>query len=403
MKIVNLYSENVLRLKAVDITPEGPLVLIGGNNGQGKSSTINSMFLALAGRAASKEIARPVRDGAEEAEVRVDLGDLLVTRKWAGDKTSLSVTSKDGAKYSAPQSILDKLRGTDAMADPVEFAQLPAVKQKAILMGLVELPFNPEELDAKRKGLFDQRTDAARELKRLEAQLAGMHPAPAGTPDTEVSLADLLEEHRAASLSNARTRQIRQDVEQNELLVAQLRERLALAEADLVGNRAALAACPPMVELADIQDRIDNAENVNANVRANAARAAVMESRAGAQTTVDSLTAGIAALDKEKADGLAAADFPIKGLGFDEDGVTFNDVPFTQASSAERLRVSTAMCMALNPELRVLYIRDGSLLDDSNLDLIGRMAEANDFQIWVERVGTKDAGAIIIEDGEVVA
>jgi hypothetical protein len=31
------------------------------------------------------------------------------------------------------------------------------------------------------------------------------------------------------------------------------------------------------------------------------------------------------------------------------------------------------------------------------------MAEANDFQIWVERVGTKDAGAIIIEDGEVVA
>jgi hypothetical protein len=157
------------------------------------------------------------------------------------------------------------------------------------------------------------------------------------------------------------------------------------------------------VELADIQDRIDNAENVNANVRAKAARAAVMEARAGAQTAVDSLTAGIAALDKEKADGLAAADFPIKGLAFDEDGVTFNDVPFAQASSAERLRVSTAMCMALNPELRVLYIRDGSLLDDSNLDLIGRMAEANDFQIWVERVGTKDAGAIIIEDGEVVA
>jgi energy-coupling factor transporter ATP-binding protein EcfA2 len=403
MKIVNLYTENVMRLKAVDITPEGPLVLIGGNNGQGKSSTINSMFLALAGRAASKEIARPVRDGAEEAEVRVDLGDLLVTRKWAGDKTSLSVTSKDGAKYSAPQSILDKLRGTDAMADPVEFAQLPAVKQKAILMGLVELPFNPEELDAKRKGLFDRRTDAARELKRLEAQLAGMHPAPAGTPDTEVSLADLLEEHRAAALSNTLARQIRQDVEQAELLVNQLREKLALAEEALVYKRAALASCPAPVELADIQDRIDNAENVNANVRAKAARAAVMEARAGAQTAVDSLTAGIAALDKEKADGLAAADFPIKGLGFDEDGVTFNDVPFAQASSAERLRVSTAMCMALNPELRVLYIRDGSLLDDSNLDLIGRMAEANDFQIWVERVGTKDAGAIIIEDGEVVA
>ncbi len=204
MKIVNLYTENVMRLKAVDITPEGPLVLIGGNNGQGKSSTINSMFLALAGRAASKDIARPVRDGADAAEVRVDLGELLVTRKWAGDKTSLSVTSKDGAKYSAPQSILDKLRGTDAMADPVEFAQLPAVKQKAILMGLVELPFDPEDMDTRRKFLFDQRTDVSRELKRAEAQLAGMHPAPAGTPDAEVSVTDLLREVGAADEANRR-------------------------------------------------------------------------------------------------------------------------------------------------------------------------------------------------------
>jgi hypothetical protein len=313
------------------------------------------------------------------------------------------VTSKDGAKYSAPQSILDKLRGADAMADPVEFAQLPAVKQKAILMGLVELPFNPEELGAKRKGLFDQRTDAARELKRLEAQLAGMHPAPAGTPDAEVSVSDLLREIGAAEESNRRLRQIENDVISNMDLIDRLRAQLAQAEADLVANKAALEAAPDRIDTEALRDRLDDVENVNANVRAKQAREAVLEARAGAQTTVDSLTAGIAALDKEKADGLAAADFPIKGLGFDEDGVTFNDVPFTQASSAERLRVSTAMCMALNPELRVLYIRDGSLLDDSNLDLIGRMAEANDFQIWVERVGTKDAGAIIIEDGEVVA
>lgn len=402
MKIVNLYAENVLRLKAAEITPDSSVVLIGGNNGAGKSSTLNSMFLALAGRAASKEIARPVRDGADEAHVRLDLGELIVTRKWKGDKTTLTVESADGAKYSSPQTILDKLRGSEAMADPMEFTQLPAAKQKAILMGLVELPFDPEELDAKRRGLFDRRTDASRELKRLQAQLDGMHPAPAGTPDVEVSVSDLLRELGDAEESNRVTRVIRQDVEQNELLVEQLRERLRQAEEDLIGNRAALAARPAPVDTEALRERLDDVENVNANVRAKQARAAVSAQRDEMAAKAAELTDGIAALDREKEDGLAAADFPIKGLGFDEDGVTYNEVPFKQASSAEQLRVSTAMCMALNPELRVLYIRDGSLLDDRNLDLIGRMAEANDFQIWVERVGTKDPGAVIIEDGLVL-
>lgn len=403
MKIVNLFTENVMRMKAADITPAGPVVLIGGNNGQGKSSTINSMFLGLAGRAASNAIARPVRDGAEEAQVRIDLGDLIVTRKWAGDKTSLTVTSADGAKYSAPQTILDKLRGSDAMADPMEFTQLPAPKQKAILMGLVELPFDPDELDRRRKGLFDQRTDVSRDLKRAQSQLDGMHPAPAGTPDVEVSVTDLLREIQAADEANRRLRQIENDVIANMDLVDRLKAQLAQAEADLIANKAALEAAPDRIDTEAIRDRMDDVENVNANVRAKQARAAAVAQRDREAAKAAELTNGIAALDKEKHDGLAAANYPIKGLGFDEDGVTFNKVPFKQASSAEQLRVSTAMCMALNPQLRVLYIRDGSLLDDTNLDLIGRMAEANDFQIWIERVGTKDAGAIIIEDGEVVA
>ena len=82
-------------------------------------------------------------------------------------------------------------------------------------------------------------------------------------------------------------------------------------------------------------------------------------------------------------------------------GVTYNGVPFSQASSAEQIRVSVAMAMAMNPKLRVLRIKDGSLLDDDAMDMLKKLAVKEDFQVWVERVGNGSEDAIVIEAGEV--
>lgn len=89
------------------------------------------------------------------------------------------------------------------------------------------------------------------------------------------------------------------------------------------------------------------------------------------------------------------------GLTFDENGVLLNKIPFDQASSAEQLKVSLAMGIAMNPKLRVLLIRDGSLLDEDNLKMIAELAAKNDCQIWLERVGSGDEVSIIIEDGSI--
>lgn len=62
------------------------------------------------------------------------------------------------------------------------------------------------------------------------------------------------------------------------------------------------------------------------------------------------------------------------------------------------------MAMATNPELRVIRILDGSLLDDTNLALITDMATEHDYQVWIERVGTTaDGTAVLIEDGQVAS
>jgi len=108
------------------------------------------------------------------------------------------------------------------------------------------------------------------------------------------------------------------------------------------------------------------------------------------------LTDGLAAIDRQKAEGLAAAKMPIDGLSFDNDGVTYQGIPFKQCSAAEQLRVSVAMAMALNPQVRVIRI--------TNMRLIEEMAAANDYQCWVERVSDSAEGVgIYIEDGRVSA
>jgi DNA repair exonuclease SbcCD ATPase subunit len=61
MRILRLEADNIKRVKAVDITPEGNVVIISGKNGAGKSSTIDTIWLALSYRAASKSNPNPLR------------------------------------------------------------------------------------------------------------------------------------------------------------------------------------------------------------------------------------------------------------------------------------------------------------------------------------------------------
>ena len=92
---------------------------------------------------------------------------------------------------------------------------------------------------------------------------------------------------------------------------------------------------------------------------------------------------------------------PVEGIEFGEDSVLLNGVPFEQASDAEQLRASVAIAMAANPKLRVIRIRDGSLLDDEAMQLLGTMATEADMQVWIERVDSSGRIGFVLEDGHV--
>lgn len=53
--------------------------------------------------------------------------------------------------------------------------------------------------------------------------------------------------------------------------------------------------------------------------------------------------------------------------------------------------------------IRIALIRDASLLDGDSMQLVGDLAAEMGAQVWLERVGDADDGAVIIRDGGVVS
>ena len=394
MKIVRLTSENIKRLKAVEIEPDGTLQIISGKNGQGKSSVLDSIWLALGGGTAKKETARPIRDGADSAKVELDLGDLIVTREWtSNDKSTLKVSSKDGALYKSPQSMLDALIGRLSF-DPLAFTQLSAKDQKAQLLDLVDLDVDVDALDAQSAELYEERKQVGRDGKAL-----GTIEVDDTLPEVEASATDLIREIQEAQRLQSENGQLEYYLAQAQARVDDLQTALAEATQKL----AALKARPvhKVPDIAALEARLAKVEDENATIRSNNDARTRNQQADALRDKYTTLTDELKSLEARKSKALSSAKFPVDGLGFDSGGVTYNGIPFSQASSAEQIRVSLAMAMALNPTLRVIRIMDGSLLDSDNMALIEDMAREKDFQIWIERVADGESAGVVIEDGEV--
>jgi len=409
MKIIKLEAENVKRLKAITITPEGNLVVVGGENGEGKSSTLDSIAYALGGKDAICD--EPLRRGAGKGKVVCELDDVVVTRTFTEKGGTLTVRDREGVKQTSPQTMLDALVGKLTF-DPLAFSAMDPVKQRATLQDLLGVDFTG--IDARREAAYASRTEHNRDAKKTRAQLDANPEAPPDTPSVEVSVMTLVDELKRRQGVNGENAVVRANVDQADQIavgalneVERLKEALGLArtrsdQAIARRDELVLATCNlEDQDEAEITTQIENAEQTNLDVRRKRVREALQGECSRDKLAAEAKTKEIEDCDRTKSEILSAIEYPVEGLALGDDGVTFNGLPFAQASSAEQLRVSVAMGLAMNPKLKVLLIRDGSLLDDKSLALVAQMAEEADAQVWLERVGKGQECSVVIEDGEV--
>lgn len=420
------------KLRDIQIKPDADstVILLAGANAQGKSSILDAIEAALGGK--GSVAADPVRHGADEAQIIIELeGDekLTVRRRITADgATTLEVRDELGAAVRSPQAVLDKLVGARFL-DPVAFLNLKPNEQRAHLLQLVDRDGKIAKLDERRQRCFDLRTEVNRDLKKATVELERI--ATATAPAAPVDVVDLTRQlaavqdavstmlgkrtaHERAKDDHARaTAAVTQAKAELEAATRRLDETTkrqsdaaqAVMEAADALEEASAPAFDASSQRAAIEQQINQAQEFN---RKAAADAATWKRKQEIEASVKhlegrsaELTTEIERVDGDKATILTAAKLPVDGLSVDAGGVVLNSAPLVQASGAEKLRVALGLAIAANPNLRDVWIRDGALLDDDSLKAVVDQAIASGVRVWIERVGDRDPGAIIIKDGTV--
>lgn len=423
MRLIRLEIENFKKITALAINIGKRITELTGANGAGKSSVIDGVWTLLRGAQVAPAV--PIRKGSDVSVIRGDFGELKVTRTFkrkGSDEytTELRIENPEGANFPAPQKKLDALIGQH-MLDPLDFIHMDDKAQHEVLRRFVP-GFDFEAADNLNRGDFAKRTELNRRAKEIRAA-AMQIVVPPETPSTAIDETALVAELENAGKHNAdietrkgnRERMLTQAqslLKEGESLltraedlqrqVSELRKQAeakgdeAKGLADKVNNAPPL---PDPIDTSEVRQRIDQARATNMNVKRLDERMEKHKLAASIEEDAEKLTKSMEARTAEKQAVIAKAQMPVAGIGFGEGVVHLNGLPFAQASSAERLRAATAISFALNPALPLVWIRDGSLLDDESMRIVTEVAEQHDGQVLVETVRSTSKDAIVLTDG----
>uniref|UniRef100_A0A6M3K1L1 Putative ATPase domain containing protein n=1 Tax=viral metagenome TaxID=1070528 RepID=A0A6M3K1L1_9ZZZZ len=423
-KLTKLYVENFKKIQAVEVEPEGNITIVGGLNEQGKSSLLDSISVLFQGKAA--KIPEPVRKGAKKATITGDIqsdswdafDSMTITRTiTANGNWYVKVQDKDGKKYNSPEGMLKEIFGQPV--DVCEFVRMTPAERVETLKRITGLDFS--ELDRQRKELYDERTLVGREVKQFEGSIKSLEVYP-DAPQEKVSVSELmlrLSEVQAGNRQMIRKKeeleQLNRDIEGSkqrlqimEEELERLQEKIHDAQLFINGLQETKKGLKSVVDglvygdEEDLKNHIAKADKTNNQIEANIKFKNESEQLENKKSKYQAITCKIEKIDTDKQKQLSEINFPVPGLSFNDNDVLYNDLPFDakQLSSEELLRVSFAVAIAARPNLKNILIREGSLLDENNLKLIGKMAEDAGIHCFVEVVGDDaDKATIVIENG----
>jgi len=419
MKLLRLKIENLKKVKDVELVPTDNLIIVGGKNGQGKTSVFDAYQYLVEGKGV--QCKTPVHEGEKraritgefQAEPGEDMKDIVVSRTISETGNSvLTITTDDGLKFTKPQIILDKIH--NRMRDPLAYIRMDRKEQLRLTQELVGLDFN--ELDQEYKALYDRRTDVNREARRLKDKLETMPHHDSELQ--EVSLSDLKGELKIKESQSHLYKDKKDALERIENGIRNTLEeidRLKLEVKNLQETKTDLEEDLSRMEEPDVQEvwnKLESAEETNRKVRENREYADVQSRLKEQEEKASDINQDLDKIELGKSDQLAKADFPVEGMGFDADGVTYNSLPFTedQMATSLMLKVATAMSLALRPaegstKLNQIFIYRGSELDKESQEMVDQLANEHNAQIFLERVirneDDESECQVIIEDGMV--
>lgn len=424
VKITSFEAENVKRVKAVSLEPAADgLTVIGGGNGQGKTSILDAISWALGGDRFKPS--SPRREGSvTDPYLHVELSNGIVVERKGKDST-LKVLDPEGRKSG--QTLLNDLLESLALNLP-KFLSKNDKEKAEILLRIIGVGDELASLDAQEQKLYQQRTSIGQYERQKRGAAEEMTLWP-NVPDEPISASELIQEQQAILLRNAENQKKRDQVYSLKKQKDELSDRIDRISTEIAAKQNEIkkleqekaqtvltfdkavtdyvTAQKTAEQLLDenteaIEKSLADIDATNAKIRENATREAAIKEADELKGQYDELSNQIDTIRNARARLLDGADLPLPELGVESGVLTYKGKAWDCMSSSEQLRVSTAIVRRLKPECGFVLVDKLEQFDTQTLADFGSWAESEGLQVIGTRVSTGDECSIIIEDGRVL-
>lgn len=409
IKINNLEIENTKRIKAVKLEPtQNGLTVIGGKNGQGKTSVLDSIAWALGGE--KFRPTSPAREGSEiPPSLKITLNNgLIVERK--GKNSALKVTDPNG--FKGGQQLLNEFVSELAIDLP-KFINANDKEKANTLLQIIGVGNELLYLEKKEKDLYDQRRVTG-QIADQKAKYAKEQPSFNDAPDVPISVSDLLKQQQEILARNGENQRLRQERDRLENKMNTIDDAIKQAKNKLLNLEKQQLEVMQKLETArktadqlvdesteELEQNIKDIEEINVKVRANEAKKAAEADAKKYKDEYDALTTRLEDVRTEKIGLLNRADLPLPGLSVESGELLYKGHRWDCMSGGEQLKVATAIVRKLKPQCGFVLIDKLEQMDLDAMNEFGAWLEDEGLQAIATRVSTGDECAIIIEDGEV--
>lgn len=377
----------VSNLKAVsELTADfnGMTAIITGGNNKGKSSFLRSLPERLRGNKNDLILKHGEKDG--KAEWELTSGEKFLW-EFSNGKEKLTYISE----RNIPSKITKEISNHyfPPVFDVDKFLADTPQKQSKTLQALSGIDFT--EVDKMYKEAYENRTYANKLVADAKAKLVFYDPK---APTEEQSTEALEQELNGIEVHNLRYSGIAEKVaekrEQGKAIEAQIKElqaKLETLKADVVKGQEWMnnAANKPKTNATELQQQIQSIRTSNAAITENKRAKELQEAYEALAKEAVEADAEVKRIEAIKAETIRMANLP-EGFGFNDDGVTYNGLPFSKDNLSSSALVIGALKLASSQlgEVKTLYF-DASYLDKNSLQEIEAYAQSQDLQLLIER------------------
>lgn len=400
VKISSFEIENVKRVKAVAYEPtENGLTVLGGKNGQGKTSVLDAIAWALGGNRFAPST--PYREGSTiPPHLKIKLSNGIVVER-SGKNSSLKVIDTAGNKGG--QALLDAFVSNFALDLP-KFMNATGKEKADTLLQIIGVGNRVYELETKEEQLYNQR-HAIGQISDQKKKYAKELPDYENVPNEPVSASELIKQQQDILARNGENERLRVKRKNLESQANDLQSQINNLNSELTSVLAKLEKANKTVSelhdesTAELEKNIADIDEINRMVRANLDKAKAEEDAKFYQDKYAELTNDIDNVRNEKYALLNNAELPLDGLSVENKELTYNGFKWDNMSGSEQLRVATAIVRKLNPECGFVLLDKLEQMDTDTLKDFAKWLESEGLQAIATRVSNGDECSIIIEDG----